>query len=319
LYNADDDKVMNFRNILIKEQNIEMIFVRPYDEVQNTWFYGFMNCPKPHGYDAGMALAPYLEMAEEFEYIDGRPGKLDRDAIQQGLWSMEELWGDKDPRFHASIFTNETPWKGGKVDWHWGLIDPNGVLLETDQDAFGGIPALGNQRSGSSGISYGSGFGVLKMLNDASEVNFTERDGIDCPIFRYGEILLNLAEASYELGNNDEALEAVNQIRDRAGIALLTSVDREAIRHERKVELAFEGHRYWDVRRWRIAVDKLSTPGSRLRYILDYETGKYKLIIYPDYDGPNTPPVFHERNYYFPVTLKRTGQNPNLVENPGYN
>lgn len=315
LYNNDDNKVTNFKNVFLIEQNSEMVFARTSDENYNYTFYGFFNCPKPHGYDCGMALSPYLEMAESFEYTDGRPGTLDRNAIQQGLWSMEELWGDKDPRFYASIFTNETPWKGGQVDWHWGLIGGDGVFYEAEQDAFGGVPAWGNQRKGT---DYGSGFGVLKMLNEESDVNFTEWDDIDFPVFRYAEILLNLAEASFELGKVDETLDAINQIRDRAGIARKTSIDRNAIRQERKVELAFEGHRYWDVRRWRIAVDKLSKPGSSLRYILDYNTDKYQLIIYPDYDGPTTPPQFYEYNYYFPITLNRTGQNTNLVENPGY-
>lgn len=315
LYNNDADKVTNFKNIFIKEQNSEMIFVRTCDENYNYTFYGFLECPKPHGYNSGMASAPYLEMAESFEYIDGSSGKLDRDAIQQGLWSMEELWGDKDPRFHASIFTNGTPWKGGKVDWHWGLIGPDGTLYNTEQEAYNGIPAWGNQRNGT---NFGSGFGILKMLNEDSDVNFTEWDGTDFPVFRYAEILLNLAEASFELGKVDEALDAINQIRDRAGIARKTSIDRDAIRQERKVELAFEGHRYWDVRRWRTAVEALSKPGSSLRYILDYNTGKYKLVIYPDYDGPTTPPRFYEHQYYFPITKARTGQNPNLLENPGY-
>ncbi|MDD2477115.1 MAG: RagB/SusD family nutrient uptake outer membrane protein [Dysgonamonadaceae bacterium] len=315
LYNNDDNKVTNFKNIFLKEQNHEMIFARPCDKNYNYTFYGFLHCPKPHGYDAGMAGSPYLEIAESFEYIDGRPGTLDRNIIQQGLWSMEELWGDKDPRFHASIYTNETPWKDGKVDWHWGLIGSDGVMYDTEQDAFGGTPAWGNQRLGT---NFGSGFGILKMLNEASDVNFTEWDDVDFPVFRFAEILLNLAEASFELGKADEALDAINQIRDRAGIAPKTSVDRDAIRQERKVELLFEGHRYWDVRRWRIATEKLSKPGSRLRYVLDYNTRKYKLIVYPDYDGPQTPPRFPKHTYYFPITLGRTGQNPNLLENPGY-
>lgn len=315
LYNDDDNKVTNFKNIFLNEGNSEMIFVRPYDVNYNYTFYGFLICPKPHGYDCGMDVAPYLEMAESFEYIDGRPGTLDRDAIQQGLWSMDELWGDKDPRFHASMYTNGTPWKDGLVDWHWGLVGGDGVLYAGEQDAYNGEAAWGTQRVGT---NFGSGFGVMKMLDEESDVNFTEWDGIDFPIFRYAEILLNLAEASFELNKTDEALDAINQIRDRAGIARKTSIDRDAIRQERKVELAFEGHRYWDVRRWRIAVDKLSTPGSSLRYIKDYNTGKYQLIITPDYDGPTTPPRFYDRNYYFPITKARTEANPNLVENPGY-
>ncbi len=62
----------------------------------------------------------------------------------------------------------------------------------------------------------------------------------DYMIFRYGEILLNMAEAAYELGKDGEALEFVNQIRKRAGINKLTSIDLDKIKHERKVELALK-------------------------------------------------------------------------------
>lgn len=114
-------------------------------------------------------------------------------------------------------------------------------------------------------------------------------------------------------------MDAVNQIRTRAGIATLASVDREKIRHERKVELAFEGHRYWDLRRWRIAESVLSVNRSGIRYILDFTTRKYKLQVLDNIDGTVNPPKFYSYNYYFPITLSRTGNNPNLVENPGYN
>jgi hypothetical protein len=315
LYDEDADKVLNFKNVFLKERNSEMIFAKQFDATQNSWMYGFLVCPQPHGWGNGMTIAVYLEMAEEFEHVDGTPGTLDRAAIQQGLWSMEELWGNKDPRFFASIWTNGTPWKGGYVNSHRGLIGGDGILYENQQDAYNGVAAWGNQHSEG---NFGTSFGVLKLLNEASNTNLDQRDGTDCPVFRYGEVLLNLAEAAFELGKTDEALDAVNQIRDRAGIARKISLDREAIRHERKVELAFEGHRYWDVRRWRIAVDKLSQPGSSLRYILDYTTGKYQLKVYENYDGTSTPPRFYEQNYYLPITLSRTGANANLAENPGY-
>ncbi|MDR2764087.1 MAG: RagB/SusD family nutrient uptake outer membrane protein [Tannerella sp.] len=314
LYNADADRVQNFRNLFLKERNSEIILAKQYDENQNNWKYDFVLSPKPQGYDCGMSAPVYLEMVEEFEYADGSPGTLDRAAIQTGLWSMEELWGDRDPRFFASVWTNETPWRGGKVDSHRGIIGSDGVLYENQQDAYEGVSAWGNQHVGG---NFGTGFGVLKMLNEASDACLHERSGTDCPIFRYGEILLNLAESAFELGRTDEALDAINQIRDRAGIARKTSIDMESIRHERKVELFFEGHRYWDVRRWRIAEDKLSKPGSGLIFRLDYETRKFQLFVVNNYDGATTP-RFDERCYYLPVTLTRTGQNPNLIENPGY-
>ena len=93
----------------------------------------------------------------------------------------------------------------------------------------------------------------------------------------------------------------------------------ENIHHERRVELAFEGHRYWDVRRWRTAVTDLSRSWSGIRYILDIQTGKYQLKVVDNIDGTSNVPQFRQENYYFPITISRTSNNPNLAENPGYN
>ena len=324
LYNADANKVTNFKNVFLKEDkdNPEAIWVVKHDYIDrdaggNGWCWDFFQCPKPHAWDSGNQTAPYLEMAEEFEYIDGRPGKLDRNAIQQGLWTTEELWKDKDPRFFATLWTQDTPWKGTLVDYHYGIILPDGSVLTDQNSSYEGIPARGIQ----SPYPIFTGFGIMKYL-DESKDNMGNRatSGTDWQIFRYGEILLNYAEAAFELGKQNDALNAINQIRDRAGIQDLRSVDlsRESIRHERKVELAFEAHRYWDLRRWRIAERELSINRSGLQFTLDYNTRKFQLLVVENIDGTVSPPQFHDYNYYFPITLVRTGNNPNLKENPGY-
>jgi len=319
LYNADADKVKNFKNIFLVKQNSEIIFAKRHNEADamsggNAWSYDFCQCPKPHAWDAGNQDAPYLEMAEEFEHIDGTPGTLDRTAIQQGLWSMDQLWANKDPRFFATVYTMGTQWKGTTVDPHNGLLLPDGTV-QTD-GSYNGVAALGTQKVDN---RFNTSFGVMKLLDEkADNMQFISKSSTDYTVFRYGEVLLNLAEAAFELGKTSEALDAVNQIRTRAGIASLTTVDREKIRHERKVELAFEGHRYWDLRRWRTAESVLSVNRSGLRYILDYTTRKYKLQVVNNVDGETTAPKFYAYNYYFPITIARTGNNPNLVENPGY-
>ena len=159
---------------------------------------------------------------------------------------------------------------------------------------------------------------MIKYLDETHD-NTGERatSSTDYILFRYGEVLLNYAEAAFELGKTTDALDAINKIRSRAGIAALSTVNREQIRHERKVELAFEGHRYWDLRRWRIAKDVIPVNRSGLRYILGYNTRKYQVKVLENYDGV-TPPVFENRNYYFPITPSRISNNKNLVENPEY-
>ena len=319
LYNADADKVANFKNIFLKKNNTEVIMMIQHDATQRTtsggngWIWDFFQCPKPHAWGAGNQNAPYLEMAEEFEHTDGTPGNLDRSTLENRLWTMDELWANKDPRFYATIWTQGTAWKGGTVDFHNGLILPDGTIKM--DGAYEGVAAGGDQYVDH---NYGTGFGVMKYL-DESHDNQGEREtsSTDYILFRYGEVLLNYAEAAFELGKTAEALDAINQIRSRAGIKTLSSLTRDQIRHERKVELAFEGHRYWDLRRWRIAQSVIPVNRTGLRYILDYTTRQYKLSLLKNYDGVAAP-VFDERNYYMPITATRISNNKNLVENPGY-
>lgn len=323
LYNSDADKVLNFKNVFLKkmaEGNPESIWVKAHDYNQrniggNGWVWDFFQCPKPQAWNAGNQNAPYLEMAEEFEYKDGTPGKLNRATIGNRMWTINELWGNKDPRFFATLYTQETPWKGDIVDFHNGVKLPDGSILTTG--AYNGIQAKGPQTTDG---SFGTSFGVMKYLEE-SKNNIGERatSGTDWIIFRLGEVILNCAEAALELGRSGEALGLVNQIRNRAGIVPLTSVTRDNIRHERKVELAFEGHRYWDLRRWRIATTELTVSRSGIRYIQDYTKTKYQIEILEKIDGSNSNPVFYNYNYYFPITLSRTTNNSNLIENPGYN
>ena len=313
LYNGDADKVTNFRNIFMKKQNSEAIFVRTHDNLPkdpggNGTNYDFYQTPAPNAWGAGNIDGVYLEMAEEFEYADGRSGTLNRTAIQEGLWTTQDLWKDKDPRFYATIYTHNTMWKGSPLDFHQGVLDANGNLILTG--SYQGILARA--------LNGETGFGVLKYLDETKDNNSNIYGSkTDWIVFRYAEILLNYAEAAFALGKTAEALDAINQIRNRAGIALLSSIDLNKIKHERKVELAFEGHRYWDLRRWRTAVTDLTRYFSGLQYILDYNTRKLKLVVIDKIDG-GAMPAFFEKNYYFPITPARRANNPNLVENPGY-
>ncbi|MDD4591520.1 MAG: RagB/SusD family nutrient uptake outer membrane protein [Parabacteroides sp.] len=334
LYDEDADKIQNFKNIFLKKGNSEAIMVKQHsgkgfnDGGTNRWSWDMVECPRPNVWGVGNYHGPYLDLVEEFEYKDGTPGVIDREYAKNKLWTMEELWGEKDPRFFASIWTNGTSWQGAvggvlgenTIDMHNGIMTAEGTLVDGRYDTYNGIPAVGDQLVRfKEGNTPNTGFGVMKYLDpNANNFNWFSESTTDYLIFRYGEILLNFAEAAFELGKPAEALDAINQIRDRAGIARLTSVDREKIRHERKVELAFENHRYWDLRRWRIAVQSLTRTYSGLRYIYDAASGKYRLDFIDNIDGRAKTPTFPEKNYYFPIGQGRIAANPNLVENPGY-
>ena len=151
--------------------------------------------------------------------------------------------------------------------------------------------------------------------------------------------MLNYAEACFEVGRTGDALNAINQIRSRAGVAELGSLTRDKIRKERLCELCFENHRYWDLRRWRIAEDVLSKPHCGITYLLDWESYQASIqtqlvdgkeikvrtaeprfwIEFEDQiDSKTQDPTFLSYNYYLPIGDGTTAVNPNLKENPGY-
>lgn len=325
LYNKSADKALNFRNLFLDEGNSETIFSERFDGLSGKGqsYDMFMGPWSYHPWGAGQHGAVYLEMVESFDNIDGTPGIIDRNKIASGYsWTVNELWGNKDPRFKASIYTMGTSWMNNKLilDYHGVIETPQGV---TNVGSYKGVIA----KAASSGAA--TPFGVLKYLDEAERSAVMERNHSDTDyiIFRLGEIYLNYAEAAIELNKNGDALAAVNQIRKRAGMPEYSAISRDLVRKERKVELAFEGNRYWDLRRWRIAKTELSQVFHGVRFILDGNsyvegqynvlTAKFKLDILDNIDGIPAP-YFDDKHYYFPITLARTGNNPNLVENPGY-
>jgi len=306
------DKAKNFQYMGLEERNVETIFAKQYTGlggIGHNW--EFSHVPQTyHPQGDGNSTVPYLETVDEYENVDGTPGKLDREEIKTKLYTMAELWGKKDPRFHASIYTQGYPWFGKTMEFYRGILDANGNLVTTG--AVGGKSWVGAENPGP-----GRPWGVYKFIDPTVKAQWPNTGAVDWMVFRYGEILLNFAEAAFELGKTDEALNAVNQIRTRAGIPTLSAITRDAIRKERNVELKFELHRYMDERRWRTAVKNLTGDRSVFNLNLDITTGKYRVQLLEKIRG-NTPPTFYEKNYYFPITPTRISNNPNLVENPGY-
>ncbi len=143
---------------------------------------------------------------------------------------------------------------------------------------------------------------------------------------RYAEILLNYAEASEELGQTGDALATLNEVRARVGMPDVSGGDARSvldrIRSERQIELAFEGHRYFDVRRWMIGpeaytdgmgirvVGQLDPDGELLidnRYRYEYE----RILVQER--------GWDDRNYFLPIARDEINRNPSIVQNPGYN
>ena len=133
-------------------------------------------------------------------------------------------------------------------------------------------------------------------------------------ILRYADILLMRAEALIELNKNlSEAVSLINQVRSRVNMPKITvesqAILREKLRHERRVEMAFEGLRYFDIIRWHIA-DKVKNGkvyGARLKAVS--EDMEYKFVEERFWD---------DKMYLFPVPQKAIDNNSNLIQNTGW-
>lgn len=323
LYNVDANKAKNFRDLFLAKNSVEAIFVVAHNDKDmisaggNGWYYDFMQGPMPNAWYNGNQNMPYLSfIASTYEKADGTLPDLSEATLTGKLWNDNEIWAGMEPRFYSTIYTNGTTWLGSPIDWHKAL-KVNGQYLTDPNGAYQGVPHIGLQAQKSGPFT---SFGVLKYLDEKhNNMVYDFASSQDWMVFRFAEVLLNHAEAAFKLNKPDEALTAINAIRSRAGVQTRTAITFPLIQKERKAELAFEGHRYWDLRRWRIATTELTKRQTGLRYIRDFASGKLELEILQNVDGgANVKPVFESFNYYLPITNARTQQNPNLVENPGY-
>jgi hypothetical protein len=319
LYNKyPDDKAENFHQLLIDKDNSEVIFKEKYDAALGKYHNWDYLC-EPDGFRAGWGsnFNPFLDFVDLFEFTDGRPGTLDRSKMNNStLWNLPDTFALKDPRFRASVFYPECSWQGSVVYFHKNTIWTNPATGERETVNSGTIgddnwPAAAPARNYKK-----TGFLVRKRVDESLIKPISGEGNTDFVVFRLGEILLNAAEAAYYLGHTNEALQYVNQIRERAGMPAVSSVTEEIIRHERRVELALEEHSYWDLRRWRIAqglLDGYRTKG--IQYTYDYDARMYILKLV---NAETAERVFPEKHYYLPIGVERISDNPQLVENPGY-
>jgi len=183
-------------------------------------------------------------------------------------------------------------------------------------------------RPTSSGDNYTKTGYLLKKLTYPGFVMSPKADAIRIWIFfRLGEQYLNYAEALNEAqGPVPDVYKYVNAIRDRAGLPGLTGLSkdamRDAIRHERRIELAFETHRYFDTHRWMIAeqTDNKNIYGLDVNGVISV-TPSVPYNISSDEFYKRTvieKRVFEKKHYFWPIQQREIEKNPNLVQNPGW-
>ncbi|MDB5208290.1 MAG: hypothetical protein JWR72_3365 [Flavisolibacter sp.] len=167
-----------------------------------------------------------------------------------------------------------------------------------------------------------TGYYLRKFLSEAATWNQASNTNARRPwvVFRYAETLLNYAEALNEAqGPVADVYKYVNAVRQRAGVAmpvlppgLTQTAMRDRIKNERRVELCFEGHRFFDVRRWKQGELYLNKPVTGMR-ITRNANGTFN---YNRFQVENR--VFTAKNYLFPFSQNDINRQPALAQNPGY-
>ncbi len=220
------------------------------------------------GDDAGR-LNPSLNLMEQFEKLDNTFAPFaTRDGAGNPIYYADRhnIFAGRDARLGGTALLPGDYFKSGQIDIWAGYVLADGSVLTSD-NAVNLKPLPGStvpvQVVGKDGPVPGlqlrsqSGFYIRKYLDPTIGSGRRGR-GSDVAFirYRYAEVLLNAAEAAFELGDNVKAATYMNQVRERAGLIVpLTPGDItfDRIVHERRVELAFEGHTLYDYKRWRIA------------------------------------------------------------------
>ncbi|MGN6491099.1 MAG: RagB/SusD family nutrient uptake outer membrane protein [Agriterribacter sp.] len=319
------DAAANFTAIFTDRDNAEIIFQKSYSKPDKMHSYDTYNYPQSFKPGCcGNSQAPTLEMVESFEFIDNTNGTLD--VAGKEFNSPDELFANKDPRFTGTIMRSETPLLGRTVQVYRGIYDQGGTLYEVANTPFPADPSMmqvGRDGPYTLGDVGKTGFYVKKYLTttEVTPENQSYQNYID---IRLAEMYLTLAEASFE-GDLDQAagLAAINEIRKRAGMPELDAAafTRARIRNERKVELAYEDKRFWDIRRWRIGTTLFQNTNIHALWpYLKYTGSGYKWTFVKKSGAPldnGQSRVFLERDYYSNLA-GYIATNPKIENNPGW-
>ncbi len=283
----------------VNSYNSESIWSRPFNyavspEYNNGWG-GLEQSLYPNGYNGFGQANPLHNLVESYEMVSG---KL---PVNDPTYDPQNPYVNRDPRFYATILYDGAPFKGRAVE----------TFLPGGKDS--------NQSPVSPNNASKTGYYLRKYCDESvTDPNLNSQGNTPWPFIRYAEVLLNYAEAKYFLGDEATCRQYINMVRSRPSVNMPPVTDTGTallarLQHERYIELAFEEHRYFDVRRWKIAPVALSAPGKQMVIMKDLTTGvkTYTVVAF-------NPKAFFEKNYLVPIPQSEIDKNKLLIQNPGY-
>lgn len=244
------------------------------------------------------------DFATSYLCKDGLPIAVS--PLYQGDAQFADEFVDRDPRMQQTIYTRARPYH----------------ITNDGEYQYQNVPQFDN------GMCY-TGYRLIKFFSPTQRDFEYQRNTLDDFIYRYGEVLINYAEAKAELGEATQQVldQSVNLLRARVGMPPLTAVVAftdpawpnwevpvnaliNEIRRERRVELVAEGFRFDDLRRWKAG--KLLEQSRTYLGARDPATNDYRILY------PGKTRVWENKSYFYPIPLSELTLNPQLGQNPGW-
>lgn len=292
-----------FSSIFTTKKNVEIILAK--QSSNNT---SLENSQAPIGF-AGTAASqgytsPTQNLVDAFPMLNGlQPFNPDGTVNVASGYSAAAPYTNRDPRLDVTVFRNGYAWLNRTVEtFEGGLDKPNSTTIA---------------------IQTKTGYYLRKFLANFPTGTTYSNQSHNFPIMRYAEILLNYAEALNEVGRVEDAVTQIGVIRKRAGITAgannrygiavgISQTDmRTLIQNERRIELSFEEHRFWDVRRWKTAATDLSGPVYGMKITKSGTTLTYEKVQVGTL-------LFDNKLYHMPIPYDETVKNRALIQNEGW-
>lgn len=310
-----EEATQNYSDLFTSTKSVEDIFVK-YSSASTGGGYNGWGIA-PNGWYGNGGVGALNDLVDAYNMADG--SKFERSNPAEAA----QPYKNRDPRFYATVLFEGNKYRQRPPDLV--AYDPIGVGQFGTWETWSNgamVPVYGLDTRNSIANSWNGnecGATMLKFLNKSVDIQKGYQD-LTLRWIRYAEILLNYAEASIELGQEDEGKIYLNMIRKRAfmpDISTTGSALMADYRNERRIEMVYEDQRFFDVRRWMIGPAAYhDVHGVQIVYKLN-----------PDHTTATIPTVtpivirpgkWDNKAYFFPITRSELNKNDKLIELPGY-
>lgn len=320
---------LSCRDVFLEPWNKEVIFAMTTHDQVNIHRHG-----SPRNYNGYESAAITQSLVDEFEMANGKRINDPASGYREDGFSTEDYLDPKNPEWVFAPSGSYNMYVGREPRFYMNVAFNGAYCIYNNQADKYRWQLFFNGRDGKGGSWDFPRSGYVRLKGVSPDYNAKNNLSVEIPypVYRYAEILLNYVEALNEYdydANKTKIHKYMNMIRNRAGLPSLDASHtqesmREAIRHERRVELCGEKRRYFDTRRWLIAEQ---TDGGDF-YGMNVDGGTSTNLNNVNWTSADMQPfyartvfetrVFRKAYYLFPVPQLEINKNPNIIQNPGW-